>query len=299
MSHFLVAVITDELEKITDYMNRYTDDASNEEYSQFVNIEEELLREYNEMSRPMVRMSDGTLKDIWDKSFAIRTSKEFYEANKDNPKIQVSKEYTVDGSVYLHYNHETMVVEDIPIRNIYSTFEQYAEDTGYAKDEKTGKYGFWGNPNTKCDSWCVGGGWKDFLRAKTGEHGNPLTEHEEGYYDIAKIKDVDFSSNEKLKNRAEKFWATYVEGEDVCAEMRQRYIEEYKSKESFMNENSKFSTFAVITNDGEWHERGEMGILGVDSSTEEESKSWSDNWYDTFIKNANPDWYIALVDCHI
>ena len=81
MSHFLVAVITDEMEKITDYMNKYTDDGSTEEYLQFISVEDEMLKEYNELSVPMVRMSDGTLKEMWDETFAIKTSKEFYEKN--------------------------------------------------------------------------------------------------------------------------------------------------------------------------------------------------------------------------
>ena len=299
MSHFLVAVITDEMEKITDYMNKYTDDGSTEEYLQFISVEDEMLKEYNELSVPMVRMSDGTLKEMWDETFAIKTSKEFYEKNKNIEGVYVTKKYTVNGTIYLHYDYSLGVVEDVPIRKVYSSFEEYVESMGYTKDDKTRKYGFWGNPNTKCDSWCIGGGWKDFLRASTGEHGNPTIEHKDGYYDIAKIKDVDFSCNEELKKRAKIYWETYVECEDVRPEIRERYIKEYKSKEQFIEENSKFVTFAVVTNDGQWHERGEMGILGIDASTNKEAKEWLDNWYDNFIKDTNSEWYIALVDCHI
>ena len=47
------------------------------------------------------------------------------------------------------------------------------------------------------------------------------------------------------------------------------------------------NTFAVITHDGEWYECGN------------DEKDWNEKYYDTFIKYANPEHTITIVDCHI
>ena len=42
-----------------------------------------------------------------------------------------------------------------------------------------------------------------------------------------------------------------------------------------------------------------MGWFGCSSETQEEAKQWNDSYFDTFIKNANPEHYIIIIDCHI
>ncbi len=47
------------------------------------------------------------------------------------------------------------------------------------------------------------------------------------------------------------------------------------------------NTFAVITPDGEWYECGK------------DKRDWNEKYYDTFIKDADPEHTITIVDCHI
>ena len=60
-----------------------------------------------------------------------------------------------------------------------------------------------------------------------------------------------------------------------------------------------FSTYAVVTPDGEWHEPGEMGWWGISFATDEEEANWY-NEYSKFIDMANKNNYlVTIVDCHI
>lgn len=64
-------------------------------------------------------------------------------------------------------------------------------------------------------------------------------------------------------------------------------------------DDKKFCTYAVVTPDGEWHEPGKMGWWGTSSATPEEMKEFLKNYENDFIKKANPEWRLTIVDCHI
>lgn len=63
--------------------------------------------------------------------------------------------------------------------------------------------------------------------------------------------------------------------------------------------NDIFSTYAVVTPDGEWHEPGKMGWWGISSATPEEEAEFENNYEEKFIRTANPEWRLTIVDCHI
>jgi hypothetical protein len=53
-----------------------------------------------------------------------------------------------------------------PVKKLYS-LEEYIEDyAGYEKDDITGKYGYWENPNAKWDWYQVGGRWAGMFKIK-------------------------------------------------------------------------------------------------------------------------------------
>jgi hypothetical protein len=64
----------------------------------------------------------------------------------------------------------------------------------------------------------------------------------------------------------------------------------------------EFITYAVITPDGVWHEKGKMGWWGYSSETPKESEEWVKSWYDKFIDpfiRLKEEHIITIVDCHI
>lgn len=74
------------------------------------------------------------------------------------------------------------------------------------------------------------------------------------------------------------------------------------SKEEFMQtKTSTFSpirTYAVLDADG-WHAPGDMGWWGVSSETVEEGEKFATSFFDTYIRNEDPNTTLVNVDCHI
>ena len=60
-----------------------------------------------------------------------------------------------------------------------------------------------------------------------------------------------------------------------------------------------FTSYAVITPDGEWHAPGEMGWFACSTETDEEWNDWAAHYKERFIDTADPNMYLTLVDCHI
>ncbi|RXI57262.1 hypothetical protein DP122_00325 [Clostridium tetani] len=189
---------------------------------------------------------------------------------------------------YLEFNEcdKEDIEEYEEYKNEYETLDQFMEKYhGYRKNEETGKYGYWENPNAKWDWYTVGGRWSNKILTKDGER-----------VDYAKLKDIDWvGMTEKSRKKAQSIWDSNPEGFE-------RYlngIHKDDTKESYIKRESEFKTFAVITPDGEWHEKGDMGWFGCSSETEDEAKEWDLSYYDKFIKNADQELMLIIVDCHI
>ena len=181
----------------------------------------------------------------------------------------------------------------------YPTFEKYMEDYhGYEKDDQTNKYGYWENPNRKWDWWQVGGRYSNLITRKDGHK-----------VDSAKIKDIDFSPNKKEYDYAIRFWEINVEGQELkdnedkldCFSLYkpEYYIERYETKERYAESMSKFRTWALITPDGKWYEQGKMGWFAMSDATKESIKEFEDLLNSIIKFQANEDYYMTIVDCHI
>lgn len=151
------------------------------------------------------------------------------------------------------------------------------------------------NPKSKWDWYSIGGRWGDEIRLKE--------EDEDGdcYCDVAQIKDIDFSPNRERYDECYKWWKEEIEGSDEewnGIYKKSYFTERYKDAEEYATRSAQFTTFALVTPDGEWHEQGEMGWFGCSSDTPDEARVW-DEQYMSFIENADPEYYFVMVDCHI
>jgi hypothetical protein len=173
------------------------------------------------------------------------------------------------------------------------------------------------NPQSKWDWYQTGGRYSGMLKlksnAKSGNYGQRSWANEneiipEYMVDSAKLKDIDFSPNQDDYDEAIIFWETYVEYSRPLPEENQRpflpfkpedYLKCYGTKENYAKAQSEFSAYAVITPDGVWHSPGDVGWFGMSSETPEEKGEWQSGFYDKFIKNANPELTLTIVDCHI
>ncbi len=182
------------------------------------------------------------------------------------------------------------------------------------------------NPNSKWDWWEIGGRWAGYLYVKSGAlRGRQVTIGKKSWVhgesdpyvsqyvdcmrvDGAKIKDLVFPTCERDRKRAERFWELYIDGQEPQNDeeramlkdvfyRKEYFIDNYKTKENYAKAVSMFTTYAIITKDGKWHQQGQMGWWGM--STDEDILGWVDGYDDLVFKNADEDDYMTIIDCHI
>jgi hypothetical protein len=156
------------------------------------------------------------------------------------------------------------------------------------------------NPDSKWDWFSIGGGWKNLLCLKTG-----------GKVDSAKIKDVSWEKMNKPSKKDLDYWNRVWEigvedkprikrNDAIVMWKKEYYLEKYKTKENYIARQSTFSTYAVVTPDVVWHEKGKMGWWGCSIEDQAEAENWDYNFCKMFINEyLKTDYYITIVDCHI
>ncbi len=157
------------------------------------------------------------------------------------------------------------------------------------------------NPHSKWDWYEVGGRWQGLLLlkpSKTGRRGTPglMTPMSENY-DAAYVKDIDFERMRALQIAALRPYEEAM----TKSFYKEEYMRQcYPTEVEYIERNSGFHTYAVLTPDGEWHAPGEMGWFGISTDTPTEGQTWESGYYDRFIKPAITNgWYMTIVDCHI
>ena len=130
------------------------------------------------------------------------------------------------------------------------------------------------------------------------------------YHDTLQIKDWDYNyidpDDVKYYSR---FWDVVVEGIPETEEEKENhtfltfkndkyYREKYGNKSEYIKSMLTFSTYAILTPDGEWLAPGEMGWWGCSLADPATEGSWERN-FTSLIDTADPEDYITIVDCHI
>ena len=179
-----------------------------------------------------------------------------------------------------------------------SDFAEFVEDEECDIDEITGEKGYWHNPVAKWDWYSIGGRFSGLLVTKDGE-----------LVDQARVRECAFERDQDEYDRAIRFWEVHVEGKPLAdGEEKDRfdtyykpeyYIDQYRTKENYADECSRFGTYAFLTADGEWNEPGEMRWFGFANTTAESRDEYRDAFRSYLKKAHNEDMMITIVDCHI
>ena len=182
------------------------------------------------------------------------------------------------------------------------------------------------NPNSKWDWYVVGGRWSGMLIVKDDAEGERGSLGVFGYdrekespvptgyrcVDHAKVSDIEWDVMREVELQEKKMlWKKYMT--EYAEKMLHAKTEEEKeserrwllmtygmrsdvTEEKYLDNSTGFTTFAVITPDGAWHERGAMGWFGIVQGEEDD---WAERYKERFLDTADPDWYLTVVDCHI
>lgn len=59
----------------------------------------------------------------------------------------------------------------------------------------------------------------------------------------------------------------------------------------------EFTTWAVLTKDGEWEEPGRVGFFGTSTATMEREREWNEEYGARYL--GDPDLIVTIIDCHI
>jgi hypothetical protein len=228
------------------------------------------------------------------------------------------QEYLKDPAKYLaeckNEGHAKYISEDFPKRLEWTDEELYAEAIKYENEEDIGSEGeiySTYNPLSKWDYYTEGGRWDGCLPIKIE---NPTVkkvtimgdveyvEEEYTFVNSADLKDVAF---DRLPSRSEmddyyRKWAHIME-EDT--DYKRFMIEKHKDFAGYLKDMTKFSTYAIVTPDGNWHEPGKMGWWGMSGASDDDEEKFKKVFFEKYIKpyldKEDGSYTITMVDCHI
>lgn len=283
MSHFTVAVITADKNKIEEMLAPYSENLEVEPYiertkKEIIEKAKKRKEDFFKEQKEGKKLSDWQLKYI-----NAETDEELYQA-----EIDEYEQYDEDGNELSTYNPN-------------SKWDWYSVG------------GRWRNSLlTKKDNEDVIS--ETSLEDLINQGSNLRKETPIGYkwVDGAKIKDIDFKKAIEFKNtynKAIRFWEIYVEGKEPITEeekenikfelyKKEYYIKRYGTKENYANMESIFSCWALLDETG-WYEKGKMGWWAMNDSTRDSEKLFIEKFTETINKPENQDKYLIIVDCHI
>ena len=171
---------------------------------------------------------------------------------------------------------------------------RFVEDEDFEIDEETGKPGFWENPNAIWDWYSVGGRYRRCFKLKDGD-----------YASFGEISKFNFSITDESKQEYDREWEIGVNGAEKTEDEKRKlyyrsgyYLDQWGTKDAFMNEMCNSYGWNFITPDGKLHSKGKELWFGCSETTRESRKKYVEEWQKT-IKNIPQDYYMVVVDCHI
>lgn len=279
MSRFIVSVITEVLEGFEFLLAPYQ-----QNNIKFIDVEEKYRHEYETKSKKYIQLEDGRL---------VAPRDEIFEMADPGGR----------GFIYRIPAHLKRVW--MPHKEKYASFDEYmVQHVGYySKDEKSGKWGYRGNPHAKWDYCAIDD--TGILVLKSNKPAN-----------AAQIKDIFFIEQSEHDGPREdiegvcvppvlistckdfiKDWEKIVSGKD--SSRKDFFLEKYGDKQNYLREMLSFSTAAVITPDGTWYEKSGKAWIGKNSENPKDVKEFHSSYFDAFIRNADPENYLIMVECHI
>lgn len=277
MSHFSVAILTNEGQNPEDLLEPYSESIEVAPY-QNMNMEiakkkrAERIEEYgNILSMPESKQKDYNMEHV---------RKEFKRLN------------AITDEEYLKEN----------------LYEDADKKRGYSLSRH--------NPSSKWDWYELGGRWAGTLVTKVGitpDRGSPSLLMKDFSYkdreaDQALVKDVDFEEmrrrNEDERRKSYRDWKAKLEAaRDENERRNTMFLYNLKHEELSMTEDEwvrsrgiSFQTYAFITPDGVWHEKGEMGWFGMASNEKPDEYAKE---FEAFISSMKPEQTLSIYDCHI
>lgn len=286
MSHFTVLTILRKgtRKSLEDVLAPYDENLEVEQYK--YKSKKELIKEGKKQAKEMYKRNKMFYEDV------TKFKEEVCEGVESTFK---NKEEVLNKYDFRHLASKLATDQEI-----YEFYKEYYYSDSEFDDE--GNLLSIYNPKAKWDWYSIGGRWSGSLILKNGNRD-----------DWALAKEVDwdkmFTASDEQKEYARRFWEIVVEeqplkeGEDkfdyFTLYNKKYYLEKYKTVEGFIESQNTWGTFAVLTSDKGWHEKGKMGWFGAHSATPKEEAAWDEGFRERFIDTLDPEDEVVIVDCHI
>lgn len=275
---------------------------------EFEDVEPEYRKKYNEDSSTMILLASGE-----------RVCK--YDSRFDNPAYW-SKPFEIPKHIYPAGSQEI----EVPLKERYSTFEEYMEDYCGMERNEDGRYGHWHNPKAKWDWYQIGGRWEGHFFGKN-------------VMQVQELFDRSAEIEGKEQDKMLKFWTEWnqlIDGHpfgpwegprDEALELGWMYCKdgseltgnEWHTKkwdndrdryDVYENKTfadlTKFAShfhpcrcYAFLSEEKGWISKGKMGWFGCSQDDGPESIREFGNKFAELITEGDPKDYLVIVDCHI
>jgi hypothetical protein len=209
VSHFVVIVVGQDVDAaLAPFQENNMGDCPRE-FLAFVDNEDDFRVEHETESAPFVAMPDGTFVTPHDTQpgaphWRDATAEErALGADALRERFRFVRESLNSRDLKVFDPSGGGVLRDVPFKEVYPDFDDFAADWHSSeRDERTGRYGYWENPNRKWDWYEVGGRWTGYFLpkpGKTGELGLPGSgdnKPKPGWVDKILKGDIDFEAME-------------------------------------------------------------------------------------------------------
>lgn len=288
MSHFAVAVIIKREESV--------------DFDYFVESKvSELLAPFEEMEVP--KYMKHTKEEL------IKIGREDIEKYKNTTYAEYLKDPEAYEAKCENEGHIEYLKVEFPKMLNWTDEEVYQNELRWYDEEMIGKDGevySTYNPLSKWDWYSIGGRWNGLLPIKYNDmhtinyEGIECVEEPYWMVNVAIMSDIEFNrlptKDEVIELKSD--WESILNNEFFYP--KEYFIEKYKDFDGHLKSLIEFSTYAVLTPDGKWHEPGKMGWFGISSASDKEQEEWDKTFFDKYIAPYNDDDHImVIVDCHI
>lgn len=261
MSHFSVAVFTDEYTTVEDLLEPFDEGIKVEKYIAL--SKEEIIKKEKEHIKFLKKIYKEYMKD----------------------KRKYRREH-INNINHLRFVKTIPSIAKWNDKKIYKNAIKYYSEEEISKDG--GIYSTY-NPDSKWDWYEIGGRWSN--RLIINDKNNEIL-----HVNYAKVKDIRW---DLMKENIKKHLPSYEKAKKENEWRKEDFLRKYPTEQSYIEGCTRFYTYAVLTPDGEWYEPGKMGWWGISSATPEEEEKFERNYEEKFIKTADPEWFLTIVDCHI
>ena len=244
----------------------------------------------------------------------------------ENLKVAPYLRYPVNEAIKMIKEDYVPYVDSIKNYSDEELFKWFAEQYSSYLVKEDGIYSTY-NPNSKWDWYEIGGRFSGKLElTEEGRLATAIKCEKEYNIDI----DVDLREDsdymryvnsapvryinwfyyltEEEKNKIRRWWEINICNMPLKQDEKKDkyffyntewYKRRYKDAETDIKIQESINFHSIITPDGEWHEPSKMGWWACTNGEPEDELKWDLNFYDNFIKNADPDLIATVVDCHI